>query len=76
MKKLKKLHLKDAKIMTAPQMKHIFGGYNENGGGYSGGYGDCISWEDNDWCYVNGECIFVCCTNDSSVCSQFGGHCH
>lgn len=32
MKKLSKLVLHKAKVMSAPQMKHIFGGYDEYGG--------------------------------------------
>ncbi len=48
MKTLKKLVLHKAKIMSAPQMKHIVGGYDE----YSGGGGDE---------YDGKEITFSCC---------------
>ena len=41
MKKLNKLVLNKAKIMSAPQMKNITGGYGYGGGGGYGGPGTC-----------------------------------
>jgi hypothetical protein len=45
MKKLQKLILHKAKIMTAPQMKHITGGYDD---GESGTCGVAI-WSGDSW---------------------------
>jgi hypothetical protein len=47
MKKLNKLVLKNAKIMTAPQMKHIAGGYNESGKKHI-----CCRYEDKPGCHT------------------------
>lgn len=74
MKKLKKLQLKSATIMTAPQMKHITGGYGTPDGTGDDGYNKGIicrwSWTGmpND---PNGSNWGYCHLNSVSECEQY-----
>jgi natural product precursor len=69
MKKLQKLQLKNVTAMSAPQMKHITGGYDGDGKCGGGPVYDC-------WCGGNpSEWKGTACSSEGCVCVCYPNSC-